>query len=211
MAHRGCVRIIGEASVREQLAEDQGGEGLEERYASLTRRLATKQEEKGRYIKLYAQGHLDEGERDVHLADLKDQVENLKLLISSIEADLATKHENKMVAESAEVWLKTLRKSLSEVEQNSEEAWIARRELAKLLVERIVIGRDEEGRTKMDFTYRFGLPVVAESADGVQISQRSSRGCTARVAEKGLLRGHPQVRVYEIAVEREAERYYGPD
>ena len=27
---------------------------------------------------------------------------------------------------------------------------------------------------------------------------------------KGL-RGHPQVRVYEIAVEREAERYYGPD
>ena len=40
---------------------------------------------------------------------------------------------------------------------------------------------------------------------------RSSRGYTARVAEKGLLRGHPQVRVYEIAVEREAERYYGPD
>ena len=28
---------------------------------------------------------------------------------------------------------------------------------------------------------------------------------------EGLLRGHPQVRVYEIAVEREAERYYGPD
>jgi heme-degrading monooxygenase HmoA len=28
---------------------------------------------------------------------------------------------------------------------------------------------------------------------------------------EGLLRGHPQVRIYEIAVEREAERYYGPD
>ena len=28
---------------------------------------------------------------------------------------------------------------------------------------------------------------------------------------EGLLRGHPQVRVYEIAGEREAERYYGPD
>ena len=28
---------------------------------------------------------------------------------------------------------------------------------------------------------------------------------------EGLLRGHPQVTVYEVAVEREAERYYGPD
>ena len=28
---------------------------------------------------------------------------------------------------------------------------------------------------------------------------------------EGLLRGHPQVTVYEIAVEREAERYYGSD
>lgn len=28
---------------------------------------------------------------------------------------------------------------------------------------------------------------------------------------EGLLRGHPKVTVYEVAVEREAERYYGPD
>ena len=27
----------------------------------------------------------------------------------------------------------------------------------------------------------------------------------------GLLRGHPQMGTYEVAVEREAEKYYGPD
>jgi hypothetical protein len=40
--------------VREQLAEGQEGDDLEERYASLTRRLAAKQEEKSHYVKVYA-------------------------------------------------------------------------------------------------------------------------------------------------------------
>jgi hypothetical protein len=45
---------------------------LEERHASLTRRLAAKQEQKSKYVKLYAQGHLDEEELEVHMADLKN-------------------------------------------------------------------------------------------------------------------------------------------
>ena len=28
---------------------------------------------------------------------------------------------------------------------------------------------------------------------------------------EGLLRGHPKITIYEVAVERKAERYYGPD
>jgi heme oxygenase (staphylobilin-producing) len=28
---------------------------------------------------------------------------------------------------------------------------------------------------------------------------------------EGLLRGHPKITIYEVAVEREAEKYYGPD
>jgi heme oxygenase (staphylobilin-producing) len=28
---------------------------------------------------------------------------------------------------------------------------------------------------------------------------------------EGLLRGHPKITVFEVAVEREGERYYGPD
>src|SRR5215210_4206332 len=142
--------------VREQLAEEGEGDGLEERHASLTRRLAAKQGEKGRYVRLYAQGHVDEEELEVYMTDLRNQVENLKLLISSVEADLAQKHEHKMVAESTEVWLMALGKNLAEVEQDTEEAFENRRELVKLLVEKIVVGRSEDGRAKVDITYRFG-------------------------------------------------------
>src|SRR5215212_4735253 len=73
--------------VRAELAEDSESEDLEERHASLARRLAAKETEKGRYVKLFAQGYLDEEELEVHLVDLKNQVENLKLLIDSVEAD----------------------------------------------------------------------------------------------------------------------------
>jgi site-specific DNA recombinase len=41
---------------RAELVEDGESEDLEERHASLTRRLAAKQSEKGRYVKLYAPG-----------------------------------------------------------------------------------------------------------------------------------------------------------
>src|SRR5829696_8688526 len=49
--------------VKEQREErrTQTGE-LKERIASLTKRLATVQGEKDKYVKLYAAGHLDEGE-----------------------------------------------------------------------------------------------------------------------------------------------------
>ena len=42
---------------------------------------------------LYAQGLLDDGELEVHLADLENQVENLKTLIFSVEADLASRED----------------------------------------------------------------------------------------------------------------------
>jgi hypothetical protein len=41
------------------------GAGLEERHAALTRRLAAKQGEKGRYVKLYAQGLVDDEELEI--------------------------------------------------------------------------------------------------------------------------------------------------
>jgi site-specific DNA recombinase len=163
---RSFLRNPGETlgRVREQLAEEIEGEDLAERHASLVRRLAAKQEEKSRYVKLYAQGHVDEEELGIHMADLKNQIENLKILISSLEADLASRQENRMVAESAASRLMTLRKRLSEVEGDAEEAWAARRELAKLLVEKITIGRNDEGRPEVQVTYRFGPPAAAQSA-----------------------------------------------
>jgi hypothetical protein len=161
-----------------------GGEALEECHASLTRRLAAKQEEKSKYVKLYAQGHLDEEELEVHMADLKNQVENLKLLVSSVESDMVARDEDRMVARTTEAWLLTLRKNLAEVEQDTNEAFEGRRELAKLLVEKIVVGRGEEGRTKVDITYRFGPPEAAvgeASAHGVQNTEEFCTPCALAV------------------------------
>ena len=102
---------------------------------------------------------MDEEELEVYLADLKNQVENLKLLIASVEADLAKNYESKMVAKSIEAWLVALRENPLEVEQDTEEAFAKRRRLVKLLVERIIVSRDEaEGRTRVGITYCFGPP-----------------------------------------------------
>lgn len=83
--------------VREQFADGEVGEDLQRRHATLTRRLAAKQGEKARYVKLYAQGLVDDEELEVHLADLKYQVENLKMLIACVEADLVRKDEDDMI------------------------------------------------------------------------------------------------------------------
>ena len=79
-----------------------------------------------------------------------------------------------MVARTTEAWLLTLRKNLAEVERDTEDAFESRRELAKLLVEKIVVGRDQEDRTRVDITYRFGPPeatVGEESEHRVQNSE----------------------------------------
>ncbi len=74
-----------------------------------------------------------------------------------------------------EVWLMSLRKNLAEVEQDTEEAFENRRELVRLLVEKINVSRDEGGRAKVEVTYRFGPPSSYNSADGVQNSKSLRR------------------------------------
>ncbi len=62
---RGFLERPGEVlrRIREQLADDPAGEeGLEERHATLRRRLAAKRGEKDRYVKLYAQRLIGAGE-----------------------------------------------------------------------------------------------------------------------------------------------------
>jgi hypothetical protein len=199
--------------VREQFAGgDGGGEDLEERHAALTRRLAAKRGEKDRYVKLYAQGLVDDEELEVHLADLRYQVENLKMLIASVEDDLTAKDEEALVARSTEAWLLTLRENLPGVERDTEEAFESRRQLAKLLVKRVSVSRDEDGRPRVEITYRFGppageSPLVADfSADGAQYSEEFAKA-HGRGGSGGLLRGHPKMSSYEVAVERETEAY----
>jgi hypothetical protein len=89
------------------------------------------------------------------------------------------------------------------VEEDTEEAFESRRELAKLLVEKIVMARDEEGRPKVEITYRFGPPAGNESANGSQNSEEFKRA-HGRGGGGDLLRGHPRMSTYEVAVERES-------
>ena len=145
--------------VREQLAGDDGAtEELEARLADLTKRLAAKQSEKDRYVRLYAQGHISEEELETYLLDLKHQIDNLRLLIESAQADLSRSADKELAAKNTEAWLLTLRDRIAEVEEDTDEAFEKRRELAKLLVERIDVGRDENGRPRARITYRFGPP-----------------------------------------------------
>ena len=82
--------------------------------------------------------------------------------------------------------------------------------LAKLLVERVDIDRDEDGRVTVDITYRFGPPADAKSADGVQNSEEFARA-HGRSGGEGLPREHPKMSSYEVAEVRDAGQYYGVD
>jgi seryl-tRNA synthetase len=160
--------------LREQQAQDRQSEDLEARRNSLVKRLASKLAEKDRYVRLYARGEiLDEEELETYLADVANQVENLKLLISSVDADLVRAEEDREVAASTEGWLMILRENLQEVEADTQEAFVKRRELVRLLVERIVVSQTEEGRPKVDITYRFGPPAI-ESAEECVYGERNS-------------------------------------
>jgi site-specific DNA recombinase len=166
--------------VRGQLTDaDQTGE-LEARRADLAKRLAAKQGEKDRYVRLYAQGHIAEEELETYLLDLKNQTANLRLLVDAAEADLSQERENELTAKNAETWLLALRRRTAEVEGDTEEAFEKRRELVKLLVERIDLGRDEEGRPRARITYRFGPPSESEAGraedDGFVGGERNTCG-----------------------------------
>jgi septal ring factor EnvC (AmiA/AmiB activator) len=145
--------------VHEQLGADDATEGLETRREELSRRLAAKQAEKDRYVHLYAQGHISEAELETHLLDLKNQTENLRLLLGSVEAELSQKRAHQELTEAAHAWLLTLRERIAEVEEDTEEAFRARRQLVKLLVQSITVGeKREDGSIEVRITYRFGPP-----------------------------------------------------
>ena len=52
------------------------------------------------------------------MAYLRSWVENLKLPMSSVEADLAQRQEEEPAAKSTEAWLVALRQNLSRTSQN---------------------------------------------------------------------------------------------
>jgi site-specific DNA recombinase len=189
---RGFLANPGEVldGVREQLASTDDTEELEERRADLTERLAAKHKERDRYIRLCAQGYIAEAELDTYLVDLRTQTDNLRLLLESVEADLSRRHEETELAASTEAWLITLRERIHEVEGDSEEAFRARRQLVRLLVDGIVIEDRRKGEgPRVRITYRFDEPsedaAAAESDGELCEVSRNTQEFLAAKAEAG--------------------------
>jgi site-specific DNA recombinase len=152
--------------VKQQIGSTDDGGELEARHRDLSKRLASRQAEKDRYIRTYAQGHVSEEELEVYLADLKNQTDNLRLLLASVEAQRSQKREEAELADTTEAWLLALRERIEEIEGDTEEAFQARRRLVKLLVQSISAGkRPDDGRTEIQVTYRFGPPPSETVAD----------------------------------------------
>jgi site-specific DNA recombinase len=144
--------------VREHMADEDDYAELEERRGSLGKRLAEVEAELNRLLNLYATGEIDAEWLTTHVRDRESRIDNLKLLIASVESDLASRVQDRLAAEQTETWLRALADNLAEVEGDSIEAFQKRRELVQLLVERITTDRDEDGHKRVEITYRFGPP-----------------------------------------------------
>jgi len=107
---------------------------LEERHDSFKRRLSEVEGEHDRLLNLYASGELDAESLTTHVRDRKSRIENLELLIASVEEAIATHVQNRLAAEQTETWLRALADNLAEVEEDSPEAFQKRKELVELLV-----------------------------------------------------------------------------
>src|SRR5215216_4842046 len=145
-------------------ASDEAGE-LEARRKELAKRLAAKQAEKDRYVRAYAQGHISEEELDTYLVELKKQIENLRVLLASIEVELSERRERTALTDTTHAWLLSLRQRLDEVEDDTPEGFEKRKQLVGLLVESISLGKSQqqEGRAEVQITYRFGPPPASDT------------------------------------------------
>ncbi len=144
--------------VREQMGAEQDDQEGAARLEGLQKRLAAKQGEKDRYVRLYAQGHISEEELEAYLADVSNQIANLRLMVEAAEAEASQHRERQQVADTTVAWLNVLRERAEEIEEDTPEAFDKRQQLVRLLVEGVTLGRDEDGETTVEVTYRFGPP-----------------------------------------------------
>ena len=153
------------ARVRNELGDEGYTEELDARKAELSKRLAARQAEKDRYVRAYTQGHISEDELGVYMADLKNQLDNLRLLLDSVEGELSQKWEQAELADSTEAWLHALQGRVADVEDGTKESFRARRQLVRFLVAEVTVGKKpENGETEIRITYRFGPPPAPGSA-----------------------------------------------
>ncbi len=119
-------------------------------------------------MRAYAQGHISEEELDAYLAELKRQIDNLRVLLASVEAELSERRERTTLTDTTHAWLLSLGRRLAEVEEDTPEGFEKRKQLVGLLVESISLGRSQqEGRAEVQITYRFGPPDSPSEPNGL--------------------------------------------
>jgi DNA repair exonuclease SbcCD ATPase subunit len=157
--------------LREQHDAANDAEELGARKKELAKRLAAKQAEKDRYVRAYAQGHISEEELDAYLVELKKQIDNLRVLLASIEAKLSERRERTALTDTTHAWLLSLRQCLDEVEEDTREGFEKRKQLVGLLVESISLGKSQqERRAEVQITYRFGPPPASDTESEEDLS-----------------------------------------
>jgi site-specific DNA recombinase len=189
--------VTNPGEVLERVREQLGSEGdetkeLSARRDDLAKRLASKHSEKDRYVRLYAQGHISGAELETYLADLKHQISNLRLLIEAAEADLSQTHERAELANTTYAWLTALRERAEEIEEDTPEAFFKRQQLVRLLVERIMTGRDHNEDITVEITYRFGPPDGAADQGEILVGdvQNSCGNLAAKRKPSGTISRH---------------------
>jgi hypothetical protein len=162
---------IGEAVssvLREQLRSEDStaDDALEQRIEELEKRLVSKVSERERYARLFSKRLLDEGDEEAldHLLVVKNQVANLRLMLEAARAEQADSAAQRVIADTAKAYLMALRERTDEIEDDTPEAFIKRQQLVRLLVDGIALGKDEDGKTTVEVTYRFGPPKTAQPA-----------------------------------------------
>jgi hypothetical protein len=151
--------------VQNELGEEGYTEELDARKAELSKRLAARQAEKDRYVRAYAQGHISEDDLGVYMADLKNQLDNLRLLLDSVEGELSQKREQAETADSTEARLHALQGRVADVEDDTMESFRARHQLVRLLVAEVTLSKkSKNGEAEIRITYRFGPPPTSGSA-----------------------------------------------
>lgn len=127
--------------LRDELGDEGDTEELDARKDELSKRLAARQAEKNRYVRAYAQGHISEDELGAYLTDLENQLDNLRLLLASVEGEVSQKREQAEIADSTEAWLHALQGRVADVEDGTKESFRARRQLVRLLVAEVTVGK----------------------------------------------------------------------
>lgn len=146
-----------------KLQQRQGGAGkereLKKRRKGLEKRLAAKEAERDRYIRLYGTGRISEADLDSYVLETESTAENLRGLIETLDSEMSRRREDENLRTSTAAWLSVLSERISEVEEDTEEAFGARKEIVNLLVEGVYIGeRKKKGKPDIRVVYRFGVP-----------------------------------------------------